>query len=111
MRWLFVLVLAACGDDGGGGGGVTSSVQHLEGPLPLADNVCFTEPLLDVQPTVAGDQYDCTALLDGSVLSRCGASEPCWEIVPATNVTCMHAPSVRGGNDGQILVIDCVVEQ
>jgi len=111
MRWVALLgVLAACGDDGGGPG-VTSSIERVEGTLPLADTACFTQPLLDVLPNTPGDQFDCTATLDGNVLAKCGASEPCWEIVAATNVMCMDAPSVRGGNDGQMLSIDCVVEE
>lgn len=111
MRWLAsILILASCGDDGGGGG-VTGSVERVESPLPLPDTACFTQPLLDVQPTVAGDQFDCAATLDDVVLPRCASSEPCWEIVPATSSTCMHAPSVRGGNDGQLFSIDCVVEE
>lgn len=111
MRWVFVLGLAACGDSGGGGGGVTSASEHVEGTLPLADTACFTQPLLDVLPMTAGDQFDCTATLDDEVLPACGTVEPCWEIVAGTSTTCTHAPSVRGGTDGQLLAIDCVVEE
>lgn len=106
---LTALGLAACGDDGGGGG-VTGSVERIESTLPLPDTACFSQPLLDVLPNTAGDQFDCAATLDGSVLPTCGSSEPCWEIVATTNAACTNAPSVRGGNDGQMLSIDCVVE-
>jgi hypothetical protein len=100
----------ACSDDGGGPG-VTSSSEHVEGTLPLADTSCFSQPLLDVLPNTAGDQFDCTATLDGNVLPACGSNEPCWEIVASTNVTCTKAPAVRGGTDGQLFAIDCIVEE
>lgn len=90
---------------------MTSSSEHVEGTLPLTATQCFTQPLLDVLPDTAGEQRDCTATLDGDVLPACGSSEPCWEIVPATDATCTAAPSVRGGNDGQLFAIDCLVEE
>ncbi|MFN0250789.1 MAG: hypothetical protein ACKV2T_28200 [Kofleriaceae bacterium] len=99
-----------CGDSGGGPG-TTSAAERVEATLPLPDTACFTKPLLDILPNTPGDQFECTALLDGNVLPPCGASEPCWEIVTATSGTCMDAPSVRGGTDGQMLSIDCVVEE
>ncbi len=104
------LVLASCGDSGGGPG-VTSSSEHVEGTLPLTATQCFTQPLFDVLPETAGDQFDCTATLDGIVLPACGSSEPCWEIVAAADATCTRAPSVRGGNDGQLFATDCSVEE
>lgn len=112
---LFVaMALAACDDDGGRGPGVTSSAEHLEATLPFDNNLCFTQPLLDVLPDTPGDQFECTALLDGEVIPACDSTEPqaepCWEIVIATedSQSC-SSPSVRGGNDGQFLSIDCVV--
>lgn len=90
---------------------MTGSVERIESTLPLPDTACFSQPLLDVLPNTAGDQFDCAATLDGSVLPTCGSSEPCWEIVATTNAACTNAPSVRGGNDGQMLSIDCVVEE
>lgn len=114
MRRSTVLVglvfVIACGDSGGGSG-VTSSIERVEGTLPLPTLACFTQPLLDVLPATAGDQLDCTATLDGTVLPACGSSEPCWEIVAATDASCTNAPSVRGGTAGQAFVIDCVVEE
>ena len=111
MRWVALLIgLLGCGDDGGGPG-VTGAVERVEGTLPLADTACFTQPLLDVQPAVDGEQLDCSATLDGTVLPRCGSSEPCWDIAAATNAMCTDAPIVRGGTDGQLLSINCVVEE
>jgi hypothetical protein len=107
---LLISLAIGCGDNGGGSG-TTSAAERIEATLPLPDTACFTKPLLDILPNTPGDQFECTALLDDEVLPACGSSEPCWEIVAATNATCMDAPSVRGGNDGQMLSIDCVVEE
>lgn len=103
------MLLASCADEGGGPG-VTSSVERVAGTLPLPATACFTQPLLDVLPNTAGLQVECTATLSGDVLPMCGASEPCWEIVPAS-APCTAAPAVRGGAADQTFVIDCVVEE
>lgn len=108
MRWLLlVAVLGACDDGNDNGPGVTSSIEHVESTLPLGESACFTQVLLDARPDVDGAQYDCSAILDGEVLPRCGDAQPCWEIVAGTS--CMHVPSVPGGADGQTFSIDCLV--
>lgn len=81
------------------------------GPTSIASG-CFPRPL-DVDPVTPGEQYDCSmALWSGDVelapLPRCGAEEPCWELVdeptcrgPAPVILKLHRaefghPEVRG---------------
>jgi hypothetical protein len=109
-----VVAMTAC-DDEGGGPGVTSSTERVEGTLPLTSMQCFTQELLDVNPDIAGDQFECSALLDGELLPECdnngGGVEPCWRIVATSSSPMCHvAPDVSGGNDGQTLSIECVTD-
>lgn len=130
-----LLTLVACTEPSGGGGGITgeSHVVHLDIPVGVNGTACFDAPLLDVDSTTPGPQYECSVSDVGNpgapnqtevILPACNnamtpassTNKPCWSVQVDT-VNCAVAPSLslvveraEAPSAGTHVIADCVSE-